>query len=115
MSPNPFAAAQGISSGAQSLIGTLEDFKKEPTKQLVGSFAPGCGECDILYPYLIIEETLSIKPTLLEKTYGRPTNIVNVLGQVSGFTCAELTQVAINCTDSERSEIEALVSQGIII
>lgn len=115
MSPNPFAAAQGISSGAQSLIGTLEDFKKEPTKQLVGSFAPGCGECDILYPYLIIEETLSIKPNLLESTYGRPTNIVNVLGQVSGFTCAELTQVAINCTDSERSEIEALVSQGIII
>ncbi len=115
MSPNPFAAAQGISSGAQSLIGTLEDFKKEPTKQLVGSFAPGCGECDILYPYLIIEETLSIKPNLLESTYGRPTNIVNVLGQVSGFTCAELTQVAINCTDAERSEIEALVSQGIII
>ena len=115
MSPNPFAAAQGISSGAQSLIGTLEDFKKEPTKQLVGSFASGCGECDILYPYLIIEETLSIKPNLLESTYGRPTNIVNVLGQVSGFTCAELTQVAINCTDSERSEIEALVSQGIII
>lgn len=115
MQPNPFAAAQGISSGAQSLIGTLEDFKKEPTKQLVGSFAPGCGECDILYPYLIIEETLSIKPNLLESTYGRPTNIVNVLGQVSGFTCAELTQVAINCTDAERSEIEALVSQGIII
>lgn len=115
MSPNPFAAAQGISSGAQSLIGTLEDFKKEPTKQLVGSFAPGCGECDILYPYLIIEETLSIKPNLLESTYGRPTNIVNVLGQVRGFTCAELTQVAINCTDAEKSEIEALVSQGIII
>ncbi len=115
MSPNPFAAAQGISSGAQSLIGTLEDFKKEPTKQIVGSFAPGCGECDILYPYLIIEETLSIKPNLLESTYGRPTNIVNVLGQVSGFTCAELTQVAINCTDAEKSEIEALVSQGIII
>lgn len=115
MQPNPFAAAQGISSGAQSLIGTLEDFKKEPTKQLVGSFAPGCGECDILYPYLVIEETLSIKPALLESTYGRPTNIVNKLGQVSGFTCAELTQVAINCTDAEKSEIEALVSQGIII
>ena len=115
MTANPFAVSQGISSGVQGVIGTLEDTKKEPTKQLVGSFAPGCGECDILYPYLIIEETLSIKPTLLEKTYGRPTNIINVLGQVSGFTCAELTQVAVNCTDAEKAEIEALVSQGIII
>lgn len=115
MSPNPFAAAQGVSQGAQSLIGTLEDFKKEPTKQIVGSFASGCSECDILYPYLVITETLSIKPALLESTYGRPTNIVNALGSVSGFTCAELARIEVNCTDQEKNEIEQLVSQGIII
>ena len=115
MAPNPFAAAQGVSQGAQSLIGTLEDFKKEPTKQIVGSFASGCGECDILYPYLVITETLSIKPALLESTYGRPTNIVNTLGSVSGFTCAELARIEVNCTDQEKNEIEQLVSQGIII
>lgn len=115
MQPNPFAAAQGVSQGAQSLIGTLEDFKKEPTKQIVGSFASGCGESDILYPYLVITETLSIKPALLESTYGRPTNIVNTLGSVSGFTCAELARVEVNCTDQEKNEIEQLVSQGIII
>ena len=115
MQPNPFAIAQGISQGAQSLIGTLEDTKKEPKKQMVGSFAPGCGECDLLYPYLVITETLSIKPPALEANYGRPTNLVTNLGQVHGFTCAELARIEVNCTDQEKQEIEQLVSSGIII
>lgn len=112
---NPVGAMMNIASAGTGIVNTLEASKREAHKQVVGTFAPGCAENDILYPYLQIIEQVSIKPPSLESVYGRPTNLVTKLGNVRGFTCAELTQVAINCTDSERSEIEALVSQGIII
>lgn len=112
---NPVGAMMNIASAGTGIVNTLEASKREAHKQVVGTFAPGCAENDILYPYLQIIEQVSIKPPSLETVYGRPTNLVTKLGNVRGFTCAELTQVAINCTDSERSEIEALVSQGIII
>lgn len=112
---NPVGAMMNIASAGTGIVNTLEASKREAHKQVVGTFAPGCAENDILYPYLQIIEQVSIKPPSLETVYGRPTNLVTKLGNVRGFTCAELTQVAINCTDAERSEIEALVSQGIII
>lgn len=112
---NPVGAMMNIASAGTGIVNTLEASKREAHKQVVGTFAPGCAENDIMYPYLQIIEQISIKPPSLETVYGRPTNLVTKLGNVRGFTCAELTQVAINCTDAERSEIEALVSQGIII
>ncbi len=112
---NPVLTANNVMQATGGIYATLETEKREPKKQVVGAFANGCGENDILYPYLSITETLSIAPANLVSVYGRPTNLVTKLGTVRGFTCAELTQVTINCTDSERSEIEALVSQGIII
>ena len=114
-SGNPVSTANNVMQAAGGVYATLESEKREPNKQVVGAFANGCGENDILYPYLSITDTLSIAPANLASVYGRPTNLITKLGTVRGFTCAELTQVAINCTDSERSEIEALVSQGIII
>lgn len=112
---NPVLTANNVMQAVGGIYATLETEKREANKQVVGAFASGCAENDILYPYLSITEQISIKPPMLESVYGRPTNLVTKLGNVRGFTCAELTQVAINCTDSERSEIEALVSQGIII
>lgn len=112
---NPVGAMMNIAAAGAGVVNTLEASKREAHKQVVGTFAPGCAENDILYPYLQIIEQVSIKPPSLETVYGRPTNLVTKLGNVRGFTCAELTQVAINCTDAEKSEIEALVSQGIII
>lgn len=112
---NIVGAAMSVGGAATGVVNTLEASKREAHKQVVGTFASGCAENDILYPYLQIIEQVSIKPPSLESVYGRPTNLVTKLANVSGFTCAELTQVAINCTDAERSEIEALVSRGIII
>lgn len=112
---NPVGAMMNLASAGTGIVNTLEASKREAHKQVVGTFAPGCAENDILYPYLQIIEQVSIKPPSLELVYGRPTNLVTKLGNVRGFTCAELTQVAINCTDAEKAEIESLVSQGIII
>ena len=93
----------------------LQDAQLDPTRTFVGSFSPGCAESDILYPYLVTYETRAIVPAALESTYGRPANIIGKLGSVSGYTCAELARVAVNCTEAEKAEIEQLVNGGIII
>lgn len=100
---------------AAGMQGSLNAITKEAPKTMVGSFASGCAECDCLYPYLTIYETDSIKPDNLASTYGRPTNIVGRIGNVHGFTCAELVRLECDCLESERDEILSLLNGGIII
>lgn len=104
-----------MASSAAGMQGSLNAITKEAPKTMVGSFASGCAECDCLYPYLSIYETDSIKPDNLASTYGRPTNIVGRIGNVSGFTCAELVRLECDCLESERDEILSLLNGGIII
>lgn len=105
----------GASSGIGQIMGSLENLGKEPAKTMVGNFASGCAECDVLYPYLSIIETVSVKPAGLEQTYGRPSNIIGRIGNVHGFTIASLTRLEVDCTSSERDEIINLLQGGIIV
>ena len=105
----------GASSGVGQIMGSLENLGKEPAKTMVGNFASGCAECDVLYPYLSITETVSVKPADLEQTYGRPSNIIGRIGNVHGFTIANLTRLEVDCTSSERDEIINLLQGGIIV
>lgn len=112
---NPVTTAIGVTNAIGGIYGTLEAEKREPKKQVVGAFANGCAENDILYPYLSITETLSIKPNNLEATYGRPTNLITKLGNLHGFTCAELTMIEGSIDDEELAELQAALSEGIIL
>lgn len=105
----------GASSGVGQIMGSLENLGKEPAKTMVGNFASGCAECDVLYPYLAITETVSVKPADLEATYGRPSNIIGKIGNVHGFTIANMTRLEADCTSSERDEIINLLQGGIIV
>lgn len=105
----------GASSGVGQIMGSLENLGKEPAKTMVGSFASGCAECDVLYPYLAITETVSVKPASLEATYGRPSNIIGRIGNVHGFTIANMTRLEVDATSSERDEIINLLQGGIIV
>ena len=105
----------GASSGVGQIMGSLENLGKEPAKTMVGNFASGCAECDVLYPYLSITETVSIKPADLEATYGRPSNFIGRIGNVHGFTIANMTRLEADCTSSERDEIINLLQGGIIV
>lgn len=105
----------GASSGVGQIMGSLENLGKEPAKTMVGNFASGCAECDVLYPYLSITETVSVKPADLEATYGRPSNIIGKIGNVHGFTIANMTRLEADCTSSERDEIINLLQGGIIV
>lgn len=105
----------GASSGVGQIMGSLENLGKEPAKTMVGNFASGCAECDVLYPYLSITETVSVKPADLEQTYGRPSNIIGRIGNVHGFTIASMTRLEVDCTSLERDEIINLLQGGIIV
>ena len=105
----------GASSGVGQIMGSLENLGKEPAKTMVGNFASGCAECDVLYPYLSITETVSVKPADLEATYGRPSNIIGRIGNVHGFTIANMTRLEADCTSLERDEIINLLQGGIIV
>ena len=105
----------GASSGVGQIMGSLENLGKEPAKTMVGNFASGCAECDVLYPYLAITETVSVKPASLEATYGRPSNIIGRIGNVHGFTIASMTRLEVDSTSSERDEIINLLQGGIIV
>lgn len=105
----------GASSGVGQIMGSLENLGKEPAKTMVGNFASGCAECDVLYPYLSITETVSVKPADLEATYGRPSNIIGRIGNVHGFTIANMTRLEVDSTSSERDEIINLLQGGIIV
>lgn len=104
-----------MAGSTAAMHGSLNAITKEAPKTMVGSFASGCAECDVLYPYLTIYETDSIKPDNLASTYGRPTNIVGRIGNVHGFTCCELVRLQCDCLESERDEILSLLNGGIII
>jgi len=104
-----------VAGSAIGQMASLNNTLTEPKKTMVGTFASGCAESDVLYPYLSITETASIKPDNLENTFGRPTNYIGKLGNLSGFTCCELVKLQSDCLDSERTELEQLLRGGVII
>lgn len=104
-----------VAGSAIGQMASLNNTLTEPKKTMVGTFASGCAESDVLYPYLSITETASIKPDNLESTFGRPTNYIGKLGNLSGFTCCELVKLQSDCLDSERTELEQLLRGGVII
>jgi hypothetical protein len=104
-----------VTGSAIGQMASLNNTLTEPRKTMVGTFASGCAESDVLYPYLSITETASIKPDNLEATFGRPTNYIGKLGNLKGFTCCELVKLQSDCLDSERTELEQLLRGGVII
>lgn len=105
----------GATSELASMGATINNIATEPKKTTVGSFASGCAESDVLYPYLSITETASIKPANLISTYGAPTNYIGRLGNLHGFTCAELVRLESNCLEEEKNEIIKCIAEGIIL
>ena len=112
---NAVGAVSGGISALGGIYSVLEHEKSAANKQIVGSFASGCAESDILYPYLVIIDQQSVKPPMLESVYGRPTNLVTTLGQLRGLTCAEMPQLEVDCSEAEREEIISAISEGVIL
>lgn len=67
-------------------------------------------------PYLIIHRPIQSLAGDFAGKKGYPSNISATLGSVSGYTVVDKVHLTgIDCTDSERDEIHALLKDGVII
>ena len=107
VSGNPMSAVAGVASGIK---------QAHTNVQKSGGFTGASGACGPKKPYLII----SRPQTRLENNYehfdGVPANYTTTLAQCSGMVKCKVTHLEIGGAYSEeKSEIESLLSNGILI
>ena len=105
---NPMMVAGGIMAGA---MGSHLDVSHS------GSIGANAGAMGIRKPYLIITRKKAYDAQGYNYFYGFPANKTVILGSCSGFTRVRSVHIdsIYNATDNEKTEIEALLKQGVII
>ena len=87
----------------------------QPARSIVGNSSPACSENDIPYPYIVFKIPQTIKPPLLQSTYGLPSNVITEIGNVSGYAQIENVQLASNLPKDIKADILAKLSSGVYI
>lgn len=81
-----------------------------------GSLGGAVGVMGDFTPYLIIHRPIQSLAEDFASKKGYPSNISATLGSVSGYTVVDKIHLTgIDCTDTERDEIHALLKDGVII
>ena len=81
-----------------------------------GSLGGAVGVMGDFVPYLILHRPIQSLPANFASKKGYPSNISSTLSSVSGYTVVDKIHLTgIDCTDSERDEIHALLKDGVII
>ena len=87
----------------------------QPPRSIVGSSSPSCSENDIPYPYIVFKIPQTIKPPLLQNTYGLPSNIVTRIGDVSGYAQIENVQLQSSLPLRIQADILNKLANGVVI
>ena len=81
-----------------------------------GSLGGAVGVMGDFTPYLIIHRPIQSLASDFASKKGYPANISASLGSLTGYTVVDKVHLTgIDCTDSERDEIHALLKDGVII
>ena len=105
---NPLPAIGGIIGGAMS---ASLDVNRS------GSLGANAGVMGIRKPYLIITRRVAYDAARYAEFYGFPANMTVILGSCKGYTrvkSVHIDSIPV-ATDTEKSEIETLLKQGVII
>lgn len=103
-------AIAGAASVAQNVLSS------KPTIERSGSMGGMAGMMGIRTPYIIIERPVQAVPGKQNKYIGYPSFVTKKLGDVSGYTQAEITHLeAIPATLTEQEEIKNLLEEGVIL
>ena len=105
---NPLPAIGGVIGGAMSASLDVSHS---------GSLGANAGVMGIRKPYLIITRRIAYEAAGYSQFYGYPANKTVTLGSCLGFTrvkSVHIDSIPV-ATDSEKSEIESLLKQGVII
>ena len=116
------AIAGSVTGGAGTLLGASiggaigTALTKHSDVSRGGSLGGPVGVMGDFVPYLIIHRPIQSLAGDFAHKKGYPANISASLGSVSGYTVVDKVHLTgIDCTDSEREEIHALLKDGVII
>lgn len=102
-------ATQLLSAGANTALNS------KPTVTRSGSMGGSAGLMSYQKPYIVINRPRMSVPDKLNKFIGNTLNVTMKLSTLKGFTQIELIHLDnIPCTDNERSELLALLKEGVI-
>lgn len=115
-------AIGATAGGAGALLGTTiggaigTAMSKHSDISRGGSLGGAVGVMGDFTPYLIIHRPIQSLASDFASKKGYPSNISATLSSVSGYTVVDKVHLTdIDCTDSERDEIHALLKEGVII
>lgn len=107
-------AIAGAAGGALSVAETVL-LDNKPEFQRSGSCAGASGMVGVQTPFVIIERPRFSVPNKVQKYVGQTSNITMYLGDCKGFTAVEFVHLdGLNATTDEITEIESLLSKGVI-
>lgn len=118
-------ATLGLTAGASALTGNpmylaggaARSFLSEQRSVYrTGNFSGNAGAMGIKQPYLIIGRPQPNLASKFPSYQGKPTNYTTTVGACSGFIKAKVDHIEnVNATDSELTEIDNLLQQGILV
>lgn len=108
LSGNPLPAIGGVIGGA---MGASLDVSHS------GSLGANAGVLGIRKPYIIITRRIAYEAQSYNQFYGFPANLTVILGSCKGYTRVKSVHIdsISKATDTEKTEIETLLRQGVII
>lgn len=109
--PVAMGAVAGVTSGLTGIVNSQKDHYGR-----VNNISGDPSFIGVLQPYICVTRPRMSKPASYNNTLGIPSNITATLGSLTGYTQISSVHLeGIAATDSELSEIESLLKEGVII
>ena len=113
------ALAGGVVGGVAGAVvgGLAKGYMSGSSIERSGSFTSNSGAMGIKTPYIIVSRKYGYDALDYNKFYGFPSNKTITLGSCKGFTKVKETHVenVARATDKEKTEIENLLKNGVIV
>lgn len=106
----------GQSKGQVDVNTALDTLASKPPMQSSNGYNATSAYLGIRYPYLIIEREVSNFSEKYTNEYGLPCNITKTINELSGFIQMDNIHLeTLSCTDDEKTLIQNLLQNGIIV
>ena len=109
---NPAAIASGVAGGVMNMMNAKPHIQKSGNTGMIA------GAMDNLTPYLILTRPVQSKPEDYQNYKGWTSNITTTLSSLQGKGYTEIAYVHVDgmtATDAEKTEIENLLKEGVIL
>lgn len=112
------AATKNISQAAYGVVtGAMDIAKAQSDNHIsIGNVSSNFGWSGIMFPFLVFSRTKTAYPSNYDENFGKPSMKQAKLSELSGFTkVAEMHLDGLTCLEEERTELEKLLKEGVIL